>query len=278
MKTKLLLAAAWLFAAANLQAAVLNATTAVHTKPDEGAPVVTYISAGTNATASTDSVATTPAGWMAIDLPTPIEAYVPNKDITKSLDVRPGTPLHLLPNPASGVLCTAEKGDDIKINGVRGKWMRLKVNKKIVGFIRISSMPPVATAPASYTSTPLPSAPLPAPVNAEPAPASVASQPVASTPAATQTADLGDSASSMLPRVYEGKFVTTRRAFAPKRPYDFQINDSAGVRFAYVDLSRLMLTDAIEKYIDHNVAVFGLAKNVPGTQDIVIEVDSLQLK
>jgi len=85
-------------------------------------------------------------------------------------------------------------------------------------------------------------------------------------------------AGSLIPRSYQGKFVSSRRPFAPRRPYDYQINDDAGIRFAYLDLSKLMLTDSLEKYIDREVVVYGVARNVNDTKDIVVEVDTLQLK
>jgi hypothetical protein len=56
------------------------------------------------------------------------------------------------------------------------------------------------------------------------------------------------------------------------------LNDDAGVRYAYLDVTKLLLTDQIEKYVDHVVVVFGKPKAMPGARDIVIEVESLQLK
>ena len=57
-------------------------------------------------------------------------------------------------------------------------------------------------------------------------------------------------------------------------PYDYALNDDAGKRYAYLDISKLLLTEQIEKYIDHTVVVFGAAKNVPGGKDIVIMVET----
>jgi hypothetical protein len=84
--------------------------------------------------------------------------------------------------------------------------------------------------------------------------------------------------SGALPRLFQGKFVSSKRPFAPRRPYDWQLNDDAGVRYAYLDVTKLLLTDQIEKYVDHVVVVFGKPKAMPGARDIVIEVESLQLK
>jgi hypothetical protein len=90
--------------------------------------------------------------------------------------------------------------------------------------------------------------------------------------------NLGDGGSSTLPRLFQGKFVSTRHPFRPRRPFDWALNDDAGERYAYLDMSKLLLTDQLDKYVDHHVVVYGAAKSVPDHKDIVIEVESLQLK
>ena len=267
MKTKLALFATWLAATASLAAAPLTATTAVQTRPDDAAPVVSYLKAGTEpAPAATAALANTPAGWMAVDLVGPFEAYVENKEIGKGLDVRPGASIHLQPKLDSGVLTTMEKGDKVEITGLRGKWTQVHFDKRLIGYIRLTGVASnIVVAPVTDA------APAPAPL----APAtSVAANPSQPAPMAS----LGDSGSSSLPRLFQGKFASSKRPFAPRRPYDYQINDDAGVRYAYLDLSKLLLTDAIENYLDRVVVVYGTAKNVPGTKDIVIEIESLQLR
>ena len=270
MKTKLALFAAWLAAAASLAAAPLTATTAVQTRPDDAAPVVSYLKAGNEPTpAATAALANTPAGWMAVDLVGPFEAYVENKEIGKGLDVRPGASIYLQPKLDSGVLTTMEKGDKVEITGLRGKWTQVRVDKGLIGYIRLAGVASnVAVAPVTDAKA---AAAVPAPL----APTtSVAANPGQPAPAAS----LDDGGSSLLPRLFQGKFASSKRPFAPRRPYDYQLNDDAGVRYAYLDLSKLLLTDAIENYLDHVVVVFGPAKNVPGTKDIVIEIESPQLK
>jgi hypothetical protein len=271
MKTKFALFAACLAAATTLAAAPLTATTAVYARPSETAAIVSYLKAGAEPVPAANALATTPAGWMAVDLAGPFEAYVQNKDIGKSLDILPGSSLHQQPKIESGVIATMEKGDKVEITGLRGKWTQVKLDKKLVGFIRLPGAAPIIALPPLAEGRTV--TPAPAPV-APPAPVYSSAGPGQPAP----TANLGDGGSSALPRSFQGKFVSTKRPFAPKRPYDFQLNDDAGVRYAYVDLSKLLLTDAIEKYLDHVVVVFGTAKNVPNTRDIVIEVESLQLK
>ena len=54
--------------------------------------------------------------------------------------------------------------------------------------------------------------------------------------------------------------------------------DDAGKRYAYLDISKLLLTDQIENYVDHPVVVFGTARTAATSKDLVIEIESLQLK
>ncbi len=274
MKTKsvsftLLLCAATVAAGA----APLTSTTAVHTKPDASSPAITYLKAGTEPTPAVTALSSTPAGWMAVELPGPFEGYVENKDLAKSLDVKPGANIRLAPKLDAGVLAVAQKDDKTSITGLRGKWTQISLEKKLTGYIRVGGTPgytpPIATTPAT-AATP-PAAPSPAPV----APGVYG---VASSGQPATMVNLGDGGSSTLPRQFAGKFVSTRRPFVPRRPYDYALNDDAGKRYAYVDISKLLQTEQIEKYVDHNVVVFGAAKPTPDGKDIVIQVETLQLK
>ena len=74
--------------------------------------------AGLSHQAASNALATTPAGWMAVELPGPFEGYVTTNDITKGLDVRPGSEIHLEPKADSPVLTTMEKGDKADITGL----------------------------------------------------------------------------------------------------------------------------------------------------------------
>lgn len=250
MKIKLLLSA--LASLAALRAAPLTETTAVHTKPDASSSAVSFLKAGTEPVAAPD--ATAPAGWMAIELPGPFEGYIQNKDLTKSLDLKPGTPIYLEPKTGAAVLTVAEAAEKTTITGLFGKWTQIRLEKKLLGYIHLAgtsgSTPPVAAT-----------APAPAPTS----PIVVATNPTA----------IGESA---LPRQFAGKFVSTRRPLAPRRPHDWALNDSAGKRFAYLDVSKLLLTEQIETFVDRDVVVFGTATAVPGGKDIVIAIETLQLK
>lgn len=87
-----------------------------------------------------------------------------------------------------------------------------------------------------------------------------------------------ESSSDVLPRTFEGTFASTRRAFAPRRPYEFQLTGPDNVRYAYIDLTKILATAQFESYIGRTVVVYGVIAAVPGTSDIVIKAETLQLK
>ena len=255
--------------ATSIAAAPLVTTSAVHTKPDAASPVITSLKAGTEPAPAPGAPA--PAGWMAVELPGPFEGYVENKDLEKSLDVKEGAPIRLTPKADGGVLALAAKGDKTTITGLRGKWTQISLEKKLVGYIQMASgTPPPAPRPATAT------VPTPAPV--APAPVAPSVYGVATAGQAAPMVNLGDGGSTTLPRQFAGRFVSTRRPFTPRRPFDYALNDNAGKRYAYLDISKLLLTDQIEKYIDRSVVVFGAARPTADGRDIVIEVETLQLR
>lgn len=254
-------------------AAPLTETAAVHLKPDTAAPAISFLKAGTTPVAAPDSLATTPAGWMAVELPGPFEVYVAQDALNKAMDVRPGSPLYLQPKTDAPVLATMEAGDKAELTGqLVGRWTQFRLHKPVIGYIRVSPapLPPIATTPAvaSGKASPPRAASTPAPTTSAGNTAIGRAVP----PAAT-----GDG-SSALPRFFQGKFVSTRRPFAPRRPYDFQLNDDAGVRFAYVDVSKLLQTEQIDRYLDRTVIVYGTARHDPDLKAIVLTAESLQLR
>lgn len=263
MKTNLLTPAlAWVFAAAAIAAPVTE-TTAIHTKPDATAPTVGYLKAGTEPTLS--SVAA-PAGWTAVELTGPFEAYVNQNDLTKGLDVKPGTSIRQAPKADGAVLAVSERGDKATITGFRGRWAQVSLQKNIVGYIKAPALSPAPAAFASSGPVSLPSsAPVATPVS------------IATTTAGQPAVASNPSDSASLPRQLTGRFVSTKSALHPRRPYEWGLEDNSGKRFAYVDTSKLLLTEQIDKYVGHFVVVFGAAKPTPDGKDFVIQVESLQL-
>jgi hypothetical protein len=256
-----------------LSALPVSEPTPVHVKPDSSAPAFTVLKAGSNATLTSPQPASLPIGWAAIELAGPHEVYVQNKDITKSLDVRPGAELRQAPKADAPLLTLANAGETLDITGLHGRWTQLKLARPLVGYIK------VASASLPLASTPRPAAAEAATATAPLAPPPVRAAAQGATPGEASTAvSLGDAGGDAVPRIFQGRFISTRSPFRPRRPYDWALVDDAGKRYAYLDVSRLLLTEHVENFVDHSVVVFGAAKSVPDARDIVIQVETLQLK
>jgi hypothetical protein len=259
MKTKLTLAAAGLAWCGALHAATLSVATAVQSQPDPSSAVITVLKAGSEEPAPSDKAGPPPAGWIAVDVAGPFEGYVKNKDLTKQLDVVPGASIRLAPKDDAPVLTAFEKGDKAEITGIKGGWTQVRLEKTLVGYIQAA--PAVSVAPIEAAPS--------APPAAAPAPSGAA-------PALPAAAPQGESRPTS--KLFEGSFTSTKKLLGTKPPYDWQLVDSDGNRIAYVDLSKLLLTDQIENYAGHAVVLLGSLKPVKDTKDIVIEVEGLRLK
>jgi len=267
------------FSSASL-AAPLTEPTAVHLRADATSAALTVLKAGSEPSPASSVPTNLPSGWRAVELPGPHEVYVQNRDITKSLDVRPGAELRNAPKPDAPVVSIALAGETLDITGLHGRWTQLRLTRSLVGYIRVAGLPaslPLASVPASApraastVSTPSPAPLAPPPSKPVAYGSSAAGQPVS-------VVSLGGGGTDALPRTFQGRFISTRNPFRPRRPYDWALSDESGSRFAYLDVSRLLQTEQIENYTNRIVAVFGAAKPMPGTKDFVILVESLQLK
>lgn len=244
--------------ALTLQAEPLAADTAVFQQADASSPVIARLKSGSNA----DSVGEAPAGWRRVEVEGQFEAFVHTRDITKSLDVREGSNLLTAPQKNATVLTVAQKGDKTDIVGVRGDYCQVQVTKKIQGFIAVGATAnrPAAAAPA-LPAAPTTPPPVAAPANTAPGRAV----------ATGNTADL--------PRLFSGTLVLARRPLInPNPPYDYQLTDTSGRRFAYVDTKRLLLTEKLESYLERPVVVTGTVRNTVDGKDLVVAAESIQLK
>jgi Bacterial SH3 domain len=263
MKIKLFLAALSLAGTATLSGATLSVPTAVQSQPDPASAVIEVLKAGSEQPAP--STAPAPDGWLAVDLPGPFEAYVKNKDLTKQLDVLPGASIRLSPKDGAAVLTVFQKGDKAEITGLHGSWTQIRLDKTLVGYIQSG---PIASAPL-VPAAPVPSsggAPVPVP----------STQPAAGAAAPAPAAPPGDDIP--LSRLFEGTLASTKALLSLHRPYDWQLNDANGKRVAYIDLSKLLLTDQIENYAGRNVVVLGALLPIKDSRDLVIAAEGLRLK
>ena len=247
----------------------VTSPTAVHTQPDTNSSVIMVLSPGGSFVE--DSTAAAPNGWTPIINEGPFEGYVLNKDIDKGLRVKLGAPIHMQPKSNSGVLTNMGNEDKASITGLHGKWTQISLDKSVTGYIQRQrstssatiSAPVLQDVPRQQSSN----------VAAKPTPDYGTAK---TEPAATFRASATDS--SGLPRLFEGRFVTTRRPFAPRRPYDWQLNDTSGVRYAYLDVTKLLLAERLESYDGRTVVVFGTPRATVNGKHLVIRIESLHLK
>jgi len=258
MKIKLVLSAAVLAGAAALNAATLSVATAVQSQPDASSAVIIVLPAGSEQPTPTDKTGMPPSGWIAVEVAGPFEGYVKNKDLSKQLDVIPGASILVAPKEGAGVLAVFAKGDKAEITGLHGSWTQVHLDKTLVGYVQVSpsALAPMAAAPVAPAATALP--------------------PAAAAPASPFTSTT--SGDVRLSRLYEGTLASTKSILLPKRPYDWQILDASGKRIAYVDMSKLLMTEQIENYAGHGVVVLGSLEPVADTNDLVVEVVGLRLK
>jgi hypothetical protein len=163
-------------------------------------------------------------------------------------------------------LALAAKDDQTEIIDYRGKWTKFRLTKDVTGYIK---SPAKISAPAVAATV------VPPPAATVAAAAPVQQQQVVPI---GKAAPVGDGASSALPRLFQGRFASTYNPLRPRRPYDYQLNDDAGARYAYIDVSKLLATEQINKYLDRTVVVYGTAVAVPGSKDMVVVAESLQLR
>lgn len=259
------------FIATALWAETATRATPVHLQPDSGSPVLRLIKPG-EPLPDIVSIGSAPSGWAAVSLPGPHDVFVENRFIGKDLDVKPGSPLHLGAKSSTPVLTQSAVDDKIKITGLRGRWTQLQLEQPVTGYIFGASSP----ADLSRTAPPVPTVSL-----------QDASPSTATGPAAPPRPTVGKAVSrttaereslAALPRLFEGVMSSTRSPLRPRRPYDFALETETGTRFAYLNLTRVLLNTPIENYLERNVVVYGTAKPVPDTKDIVITVESIQLR
>ncbi|HTL66930.1 MAG TPA: SH3 domain-containing protein [Lacunisphaera sp.] len=242
--------------ATRLGAQTLATDTAVFLQTDPKSPVIARLKAGTLVKPAGEA----PAGWQRVEVEGPFEAYVLNRDMTKGLEVRAGANIHAAPRKDAPVLTVAGKEDKTTITGLRGDWTQIRLEKRLQGFIAVG-----ATA-----NTPAEVKPLPA-VVPTPAPAANAAAPGRPVPLTGDTAEM--------PRLFAGRLVSARRAFInPNPPYDYQLIDNAGRRFAYVDTKRLVMTDRIDALLEREVTITGTVRNTVDGKDLVIAAESMQVK
>ena len=258
MKIKpLLFAFTAVLAVARLAAAdILPADTAVFLQPDAKSFVLSRLKAGNTIIYTGDA----PAGWRRVELSGTFEAYVHNSDLTKGLEVKVGANILTEPKKDATVLTVAQEGDKTEVVGLakNSDFCQIKLEKKLLGFIAVGAN---ANLPADLKPV----------VSAAPAPVAPSSAVGRAVPIAGNSSDS--------PRLFAGRLVLARRAIInPNPPYDYQVVDASGRRFAYVDMRRVPATEKLDLYLDREVSITGTVRNTVDGKDIVIAAESIQVK
>lgn len=261
MKIKLPLLALALATAARLAADTVATDTAVFQQADAKSPVLTRLPAG----ATVNFVGEAPAGWRRVEVDGSFDGYSRSREITKALSVREGANIYSEPKVTSAVLTISQKGDKSEVVGLAtGDWLKVRVEKKLQGFIAIGA---TANRPAAGAAPVTPAPALPS----SPAPVASSTEPGRPVPVAANSADT--------PRLFTGNFSVARATLFGSTPvYDYQLSDSTGRRFAYVDTKRLVLTERIENYLNLQVVITGTVRNTVDGKDLVVVAEAIQRK
>lgn len=263
MKIKLSLLALAFATAARLAADTVATDTAVFQQADAKSPVLTRLPAG----ATVNFVGEAPAGWRRVEVDGSFEGYSRSREITKALSVREGANIYSEPKVTSAVLTISQKGDKSEVVGLAtGDWLKVRVEKKLQGFIAIGA---TANRPAAGAA---PVTPAPAPSTGySSAPVASSTEPGRPIPVAANSADT--------PRLFTGNFSVAKATLFGSTPvYDYQLSDSTGRRFAYVDTKRLVLTEKIESYLNLQVVITGTVRNTVDGKDLVVVAEAIQRK
>lgn len=274
MKRKVHLALALVFAALALpgaRAAVLEVSLPAYAAPDASAPVL-----GTAQAGAALSGVPAPAGWAAVELAGPHTVYVTHKDTLKNFEVRPGAAYLSAPRANAPVLGLAGETDVAEFADVEGKFNKFSLNKALVAYVRLPAAPvaPVAATPAHAAATPAVQAADTLPPLMDDLPGTLPQNIPANRPVAPgQSVESGE---PRLARTFFGIVASSRNPLRPRRPYDFQLNDDGGTRIAYLDISKLLLTEQIEAFVGRPVSILGTVENTGS--NLVIRVESLKLQ
>ncbi len=262
MKIKLPLLALALTVAARLAADTVATDTAVFQQPDAKSPVLTRLAAG----ATINPVGEAPAGWRRVEVDGSFEGYTRSREITKALSVREGANIYSEPKVTSAVITLSQKGDKSEVVGLStGDWLKVRVEKKLQGFIAVGA---TANRPSATVAT----TPAPAPgVSYSSTPPASSTEPGRPVPVSANSADT--------PRLFSGTFTVAQTTLFGSTPvYDYQLTDSSGRRFAYVDMKRLVLTEKLESYLNLQVVITGTVRNTVDGKDLVVVAQAIQRK
>lgn len=256
-------------------AAALNVALPAYASPTEGALTLGTAPAGARLLGTA-----APAGWAAVELPGPHTVYVTEKDTLKNFEVRPGAAYHASPSPDSPVIGLAGEADRTEFADVAGRYNKFSLAGPVTAYVRLPAVttPPPSPSPstAATTSSFATDQSTPPPLMDDLTNVLPVDAPALQTPVAPgRGIEAGE---PRLARTFHGVVSSTRNPLRPRRPYDYQLNDSGGARIAYLDISRLLLTERMDAYLGRPVFILGSVSSLGAGKELVIQVDSLKLQ
>jgi hypothetical protein len=252
------------------RAATLEAPLPAYASPDAAAPIL-----GTATTGTRIAAGTAPSGWAAVELSGPHSVYVTEKDTLKNFEVRPGAAYLSAPRADAPVLGLAGENDPAEFADVSGKFSKFSLNKSIIAYVRVAPTPVAAITPEPELAF-APAAPV---ADTQPALMDDLTGTLPQNIPANHSVGQGRSSEvgePRLARTFFGTVASTRNPLRPRRPHDYQLNDSGGARIAYLDISKLLLTEQPDAFLGRPIAILGTAETVG--RDLVIHVESLKLQ
>jgi len=297
-----------------LRATPLASDTPIYEEPDTDSMIIGTVAAGTEPLPPFRGLYMigVPGGWDVVGIDTSQDCWVRDNDLDKRLNVKLGTLLRAAPDADAAVIGKMEPGDLGEKCDTKGKWVQVRYSKRIKGYIlkpitidtpasgltststtsilvgaATVTCTATATAPAIVTATTLATA-------AEVLPKSRylyvnrskqyigGTNPYFDNQAALMTEMqqlpakiiTGDTLPPM-PRSFEGTFARTRGVFVAL----YQLNDSTGKHFAYLDLGDMSATQHPETFEGKTVIIYGTMLPMPNSKNVlIIKVETIQPK
>jgi hypothetical protein len=270
-----------------LQAATLAFDAAMRIQPEESAPAVGELPAGTNISSllreelSAAGLAQPPPGWIAIRSPGPFTGFVPNRDVQDDGTIRTGAEIRAQPLPDAPLLLIVEEGDQTEASEPMGDWSRASIRTDLIVFV--NALPPESrsqAAPGEEATSPAPEAEV-ALEEAAPAPErprKVRKPRRERTPKPPREAKVDPTPveTAGAPRTFEGYLMRNRRWFG-RAKYDYQLVDENNKRIALLDLSSLSSGAQLDAFENRRVSVYGPGLSRPDVSDPIIRVETLRL-
>ncbi len=284
---------------------------------EPGAPIVAHVPStdpAVKAGAPVLDAERAALGWQWTEYTTTLEGYVPEKSLSKNFEIEPDTFVRAQPNGAAPVLTVVEAKDRFDVLKVSKDWATVRFSKAVPVYFQQAETQKTAsiTEPVRPSTA---DTPKPETIRFDPNRAVSTTSPEALPPenviwsagstsvsplehrelAPTQIESI-DAADIMVgpvetstreaPRTPEtkpgtpmrllsGKLVRSITSFGPR--YPIRLNSSSGQRIAYVDMSRIFISD-LRPYLGQKVYIGGEVRPlVPGSKDLVILARTIRI-